>query len=96
MTAPKQRHTKSRRDKRRQNLKLKKQTFSVCPKCQSPILPHHTCPKCGYYRGREVIDVLAKLEKKEKKQREREIKQAEREKAPKEKSLSMEELSKKK
>lgn len=94
MTAPKQRHTKSRRDKRRQHLKLEHQAFSICPRCKSPILPHRMCPNCGYYKGREVIDVLEKLEKKEKKQREKEIREAGKEKT-KEKPLTMEELSRK-
>jgi len=96
MTAPKQRHTKSRRNKRRQRFELKRRIFSICPKCKNPILPHHMCPNCGYYQGREIIDVLAKLEKKERKQKEKEIAKAEKEKgAKKEKPLTMEELSKK-
>jgi large subunit ribosomal protein L32 len=93
---PKQRHTKSRRNKRRSHLALEPEAFSICPKCGSPLLPYHMCPNCGYYKGREVINVLAKLEKKERKQKEKEIKKAEKEKAPKkEKPLSIEELSKK-
>lgn len=94
MPVPKQRHTKSRRDKRRLHLKLRAETFSYCPKCGHPVLPHHVCLNCGYYKGKKIIDVLAKLKKKEKKEREKEIKLAEKEKI-KEKSLSMEELSKK-
>lgn len=93
MPAPKQRHTKSRRNKRRSHLALKSQNFSFCPKCKKPVLPHRVCENCGYYRGREVIDVLAKLEKREKKQKEKELKTAEKE--PPKKSLTMEELSKK-
>lgn len=96
MTAPKQRHTKSRRDKRRQHFKLKRQIFSICPKCNSPILPHHMCPNCGYYQGREIINVLAKLEKKERKEKEKEMARVEKEKEVKRKRpLTMEELSRK-
>jgi len=44
-----------------------------CPKCAKPALPHTVCHNCGYYKGRQVIDVMKKLTKKEKKQKEREI-----------------------
>jgi len=26
-----------------------------CPQCRKPRRPHHICPNCGYYAGREVI-----------------------------------------
>ena len=71
MAVPKKRHTKSRRNKRRSHLALKKVAFSLCPKCKEPILPHHFCPFCGTYKGREVVDVLAKLTKKERKKKEK-------------------------
>ncbi len=35
-----------------------------CPKCKQPRLPHTACPTCGYYRGRVVIDLAKKDEKK--------------------------------
>jgi hypothetical protein len=54
-------------------------------------LPHHACPNCGFYKGREVIDTLSKLSKKERKQREKEMKPEEGEKKP----LNWEGLSKK-
>lgn len=93
MPEPKQRHTKSRRNRRRSHLFLKPRSFSFCPKCKKPVLPHRACENCGYYKGRQVIDVLAKLEKREKKQKEKEIKAAEKEKP--EKPLTMKDLSKK-
>lgn len=73
MGVPKQKHTKSRRNKRRGNIFLKKPNFSACPKCKKPVLSHKACFNCGYYKGREVIDVLKKLDKKERKAKEKEI-----------------------
>jgi len=59
---PKQRKTKSRQGNRRMHLFIKRRS-----------LPHTVCHNCGYYKGRQVIDVMKKLTKKEKKQKEREI-----------------------
>lgn len=97
MPVPKQRHTKSRRNKRRANLFLRATSLTVCPKCGKPVLPHTACFNCGYYKGAEVIDVLKKLTKREKKQKQKEIaaQKTEKGEAPEKKSLSWEELSKK-
>jgi len=93
MGVPKQRHTKSRRNKRRLNIFLSRSVLTLCPKCGKRKLPHAICWNCGYYKERMAIDVLAKLTKKEKKKREKEMAQKDKE----EKSarpLTMEELSK--
>jgi len=93
MAVPKQRKTKSRRNSRRAHNALTKLAFAVCPKCGETVLPHTLCENCGTYQGRELVNVLAKLQKREKKEKQKEL--AEQEKgtsAPKE--LSMEELSK--
>jgi large subunit ribosomal protein L32 len=96
MAVPKQKHTKSRRDKRRANIFLKSPTFVPCPKCGKPVLPHTVCLNCGYYKGVEVIDVLKKLTKKERKQKEKEIKAKEKEdKGAEKKPLTWEGLSRK-
>ncbi len=97
MAVPKQKHTKSRRDKRRSQIFLKKPGLTKCPKCGKPVLPHVICWNCGYYKGSEVVDVLKKLTKKEKKAKEKEMKakeEAEKKEAKKEKSLTWQELSK--
>jgi len=98
MTAPKQKHTKGKRNKRRMHLFLDKPALANCPKCGKPVLSHAICQNCGYYKGVEYINVLEKLTKKEKKQREKEIKAkevAEKKETGKEKALGWEELSKK-
>jgi len=97
MAVPKQRHTKSRRNKRRMHLFLKSPVFTSCSKCRKPVLPHTVCFNCGYYKGKEVVDVLKKLDKKEKKKREKEMKEKEKEekREEKEKPLTWEGLSRK-
>ena len=66
------------------HLFIKAPALAVCPKCGKPILPHHACKSCGYYKGEEVIDVLKKLTKKERKQKEKEMaaKEEQEKKAP--------------
>ena len=93
MAVPKQRHTKSRRNKRRMHLFAKEPACGNCPKCGKPILAHTVCRNCGYYKGNEVINVMEKLDKKEKKIKEKEIAAKEKEQG-KDKPMTMEELSK--
>lgn len=77
--------------------------MALCKKCKSKVLPHAICQNCGYYKGKEIINVLGKLTKKEKKQREKEIQKAEKQqKAESPESqrktvnpITMEELSRK-
>jgi len=94
MAVPKQKHTKSRRDKRRAHIKLKTPSLIKCPKCKNSIKPHTVCWSCGYYKGREVIDVFKKLTKKEKKKKQKEMKGKEKEEG-KTKPVTMQDLSKK-
>ena len=94
MPVPKQRHTKSRRNRRRSHHALKKKAFSTCPKCKEIVLPHRLCQNCGTYKGKEMIDVLSKLNKKERKKKEKEMANQEQEQGQ-EKGLSMQDLSKK-
>jgi large subunit ribosomal protein L32 len=90
MPIPKQRHTKSRRNRRRSHHALKKQALGLCPKCGQAVLPHMVCKNCGTFKGREVIDVLKKLNKKERKQKEKEIVEQEKQaKSPDMESLSV-------
>ncbi len=83
MPVPRQRHTKSRRNRGRSHQALKVLNLKVCAKCGQPILAHQACKNCGTYQGREVLDVMKKLTKREQKKRQKELK-AQEEKAQEE------------
>jgi large subunit ribosomal protein L32 len=57
MAVPKGKTTRSKRDSRRANWKATPPTFSLCPQCRQPKLPHRVCANCGYYAGRQAVDV---------------------------------------
>jgi large subunit ribosomal protein L32 len=55
---PKRKVSKGRRDRRRAHDALKARNLTTCSNCGSMRLPHTVCPECGYYKGREVIEVV--------------------------------------
>jgi large subunit ribosomal protein L32 len=57
MPNPKRRHSKSRRGRRRAHDALALPPLTTCPQCREPMAMHQACPKCGYYKGREVLPV---------------------------------------
>jgi len=79
MAVPRHKHTRSKVGKTRMHKNIKRVVLSLCPKCKKPILSHTACRNCGFYKGKEVVNVLAKLTKKDKKAREKEIKAVEKE-----------------
>lgn len=87
MPVPRQRHTKSRRNRGRSHQALKNLNLGVCSKCGQPVLPHTACKNCGTYKGREVLDVMKKLTKREQKKRQKEL-AAQEEKAQAEKTAA--------
>lgn len=86
-------HTKGKRNRVRSHHALKPASFVSCSHCVQAVLPHQICQNCGYYARRQVIDVLAKLDKKERKKKEKELHQHEEEAAQKGETLNAEELS---
>jgi large subunit ribosomal protein L32 len=54
---PKRKYAKARQGKRRSHLKLSPPVLINCPQCNTPILPHHACPTCGNYKGREAVEI---------------------------------------
>ncbi|MGZ4359142.1 MAG: 50S ribosomal protein L32 [Gaiellaceae bacterium] len=54
MAVPKRKTSKTRRDKRRAQHGIETPRLNVCPVCHQPKRPHHVCPNCKQYKGREV------------------------------------------
>jgi len=54
---PKKKYPKARQGKRRQHINASPQQLTLCPQCHAPRLPHHVCPNCGNYHGREAVAV---------------------------------------
>ena len=57
MAVPKKKVSKSRRDMRRAHDGLPSAAPVECPNCGEMKRPHHVCASCGYYDGREVVEV---------------------------------------
>ncbi len=54
---PKQRISSKHRGDRRAHQALKPVQLVECPQCHNMRMPHHVCPSCGTYRGRQVLEV---------------------------------------
>jgi len=56
MAVPRAKTSKAR-TRRRQgiNMRLSAPALVECGNCGNLILTHRVCPKCGFYRGRQVI-----------------------------------------
>jgi large subunit ribosomal protein L32 len=67
------RHTPSHTRNRRSHHALSTVRLSTCGKCKSKHVRHTLCENCGTYRGREYKDILAKLNKKERKAKEKDL-----------------------
>ena len=63
---PKRKTSKSKRNMRRSHDALSLPQLSECTQCHEIKMPHQVCPTCGYYKGRQVIQIKKK-EKEEKK-----------------------------
>ena len=56
MAVPRAKTSKARTSRRRSiNMKLSVPTIAECSGCGNKVLLHRACPKCGFYRGKQVI-----------------------------------------
>ena len=66
MPLPKRRFSRSRTRKKRAHKLFKLGELSICPQCKQPRPSHQVCPVCGYYRGKQVVEIKVKEKKKKK------------------------------
>ena len=57
MAVPAKKVSRARRGMRRSHKRAAWARVATCPQCAEMRLPHHMCPYCGQYRGREVLVV---------------------------------------
>ena len=57
MAVPKRKVSKQRRRKRRGVQVAEKPSVNRCPRCGDAKQPHRVCPSCGYYGGKQVVEV---------------------------------------
>jgi large subunit ribosomal protein L32 len=58
MAVPKKKKSKMKtRSHRAAAWKLDAPSRSVCPRCGSAKTPHVVCGNCGWYNGRQAVDV---------------------------------------
>ncbi len=53
------RHNRSQSKQRRSHHALEAAPLSTCGHCGAKHRPHHMCRECGYYNGRQVMDLEA-------------------------------------
>jgi len=66
------RHTRAHTGNRRSHHAITGVRLSTCAKCGVLHVRHRVCLACGSYRKREVLNVLAKVEKKQERKRKQE------------------------
>jgi large subunit ribosomal protein L32 len=59
MAVPKRKTSPTKRGMRRSHHALKAPKSIECPNCGEAKRPHHVCPSCGHYDGRNVAGKTA-------------------------------------
>lgn len=58
MAVPKKKMSKAKsRSRRAAAWKVSDSARSLCPRCGATKRPHHVCGNCGWYAGRQAVEV---------------------------------------
>lgn len=58
MAVPKRKKSRSRtRHRKAQWMRTAPPPAATCPRCKSALRPHTICSTCGFYAGRQVLEI---------------------------------------
>lgn len=58
MAVPKRKKSRSRtRHRKAQWMRTATPPMATCSRCKSALQPHTVCRTCGYYAGRQVVEI---------------------------------------
>ena len=60
MAVPKRKVSKMKRRQRQAANRYEGVQATYCPNCSAPVAPHRVCTACGYYDGKQVLEVESK------------------------------------
>jgi large subunit ribosomal protein L32 len=63
MGLPAKRRTKQSKRERAAHFALATTSTMACGNCGRRIRSHRVCPHCGFYKGRQVLKVMGKVER---------------------------------
>ena len=58
------RHTRGHTRNRRSHHALKASSLSLCSNCGQPVPTHTMCKNCGHFKGKMIVNMVAKVDKK--------------------------------
>ena len=59
MAVPKRKTSRMKRRQRKAANRYEGVQAPFCTNCSAPSPPHRVCPSCGYYNGKQVLNVEA-------------------------------------
>ena len=63
MSVPARKKSSSSVKRRRSHKALKAVGAGSCERCKTAVRPHRACTNCGFYKGRDVLDVSRKAKR---------------------------------
>ena len=59
MAVPKRKTSRMKRRQRKAANRYEGVQATYCTNCPAPSTPHRVCPSCGFYNGKQVLNVEA-------------------------------------
>ncbi len=58
MAVPKRKTSKAKtRGRKSINMRLSAPALTECGTCGNKVVPHRVCPKCGFYKGKQYLEL---------------------------------------